>query len=453
MGYTKIWTISTRLDHSLDYITNPDKTKYKLDIEAVEGPEKYITNKDKTESALYIDAFNCSKQNAVKQMIDTQYKKGKSQRVDGILAFHIVQSFKEFETTPEVAHQCGVELVERLFADRFQVVLATHVDKDHLHNHIILNAVSFKDGYKYRNQFKDYYGGIRSVSDQICREHCLYVIEHPRHKGMSYVEWMKENEGQSIRQYVREELDSIIQSSYTMQDFWKKLEQRGYQITRRGSQYKYTSFIPAMGTKRIRLDKLGKYYTEEAINERIIANRNGIKIASPSELSNKGFDYGNTYKNANPTKLKGFTALYYHYMYLFGVIKKKQTPQRVSFYMRDELIKFDRYKKQFEFMYKNEIETGTQLSEYRKSKEDKINDLIEQRKKLYASKNEDNEQEIKSKAQAINDELRALRKEIKMCNAIALDSYKISQKQQKVQELQKQAEMEAKANEHKRRGR
>lgn len=128
MGYTKIWTISTRLDHSLDYITNPDKTKYKLDIEAVEGPEKYITNKDKTESALYIDAFNCSKQNAVKQMIDTQYKKGKSQRVDGILAFHIVQSFKEFETTPEVAHQCGVELVERLFADRFQVVLATQVD-------------------------------------------------------------------------------------------------------------------------------------------------------------------------------------------------------------------------------------------------------------------------------------------------------------------------------------
>ena len=104
-------------------------------------------------------------------------------------------------------------------------------------------------------------------------------------------------------------------------------------------------------------------------------------------------------------------------------------------------------------MYKNEIETGSQLSEHRKLKEEKINDLIEQRKKLYASKTEDNEQEIKSKAQAINDELRALRKEIKMCNAIALDSYKISQKQQKVQELQKQADMEAKANEHKRRGR
>lgn len=453
MGYTKIWTISTRIDHSLDYITNPEKTKYKLDIEAVEGPEKYITNKDKTESALYIDVFNCSRENAVKQMIKTQYEKGKGQRVDGILAFHVVQSFKEFETTPDVAHQCGVELVKRLFADRFQVVLATHVDKDHLHNHIIFNAVSFKDGYKYRNQFKDYYGGIRSISDQICREHCLYVIEHPRHKGMSYVEWMKEKQGMSIRQYVREELDSIIQSSYTMQDFWKKLEHRGYKVTRRGSQYKYTSFIPPMGTKRIRLDKLGKYYTEEAINERIIANRNGIKIASPSELSNKGFDYGSTYNKANPTKLKGFVALYYHYLYLFGVIKKKQVPQRVTFYMREELIKFERYKKHFEFMYKNEIETGTQLSEYRKSKEDKINDLVEQRKLLYSSKNEDNEQEVQKQIEKINAELRKLRKEVKMCNAIALDSYKISQKQQKVQELINQAEMEAKANEHKRRSR
>ena len=122
-------------------------------------------------------------------------------------------------------------------------------------------------------------------------------------------------------------------------------------------------------------------------------------------------------------------------------------------YMRDELIKFDRYKKQFEFMYKNEIETGTQLSEYRKSKEDKINDLVEQRKMLYASKTEENEQEVKAKAQAINDELRELRKEVRMCNSISRDSYKISQKQQKAQELQQQAEMEANANEHKRRGR
>jgi len=121
--------------------------------------------------------------------------------------------------------------------------------------------------------------------------------------------------------------------------------------------------------------------------------------------------------------------------------------------MRDELIKFDRYKKQFEFMYKNEIETGTQLSEYRKSKEEKINDLVEQRKMLYASKTEENEQEIKAKAQSINDELRNLRKEVRICNSISLDSYKISQKQLKAQELQKQAEMEAKANEHKRRGR
>lgn len=450
MAITKIWKVASSLSTSVNYIINPEKTGCSLNAEAVGDVEQYILDSKKTENAVYVRSYNCGTEKASKRMLDTQAKFGKDKSKCGVLAYHLVQSFKDFETTPEIAHKCGLELAERLFADKYEVIVATHLDQDHLHNHILFNAVSFVDGKKYRNNFKDYFRDIRGISDSICREYCLSVIDTPKHRGMHYGEWKAEQEGKSIRQQVREELDSVIKSSYTMNEFWKILEDRGYKITRIGVQYKYTSFIPPFGAKRIRLDKLGKYYTEDAIKERVIANRNGIKLASPSELTKLGFDFGKTYSTANPKRLKGFIALYYHYLYLFGMIKKKQVPQRVSFFMRDELIKFDRYKKQFEFLYQNGIATGAQLMEYQKDKDNEINALIEKRKKLYASITAENGGVIKAEAKVINDELRKLRKDVKLCSAISRDSYKISHKKQYAQELINQAEKEMKENEHKR---
>ncbi len=121
--------------------------------------------------------------------------------------------------------------------------------------------------------------------------------------------------------------------------------------------------------------------------------------------------------------------------------------------MRDELIKLDRYQKQFKFLYKNNIETGTQLSEYQKAKEREIDDLVNERKLLYASRTEENADEVKDEADKINTKLRELRKEVKMCKAISVDSYKISQKYKQAKALIKQAELEVMQNEHKRRGR
>ena len=387
-------------------------------------------------------------------MLKTQDKKGKSHRIDGVLGYHIIQSFKDFETTPEIAHQAGTEFVKRLFADNYEAVVATHLDKDHLHNHIIINSVSFKSGYKYRNNFKDYFGDIRGYSDQICREYCLTVIK-PKHKGMSYPEWQAlQNNKKTIRGQVRIDLDEIIKGAYTMNEFWKMLEERGFKICRRAPKYEYTSFIPPYGTKQIRLDKLGPEYTEDAIRERIITARNNIRVASPTELPKRRvYKYKGDFKNVKPKKLKGFVALYFHYMYLFKIIPKRSTPQRISFFMRDELIKLERYQKQFKFLYKNNIETGTQLSDYQKAKESEIDDLVNERKMLYSTRTEENEDEIKGKAEKINTKLRELRKDVKLCKAIAVDSYKISQKYSQAQALMKQAELEVMQDEHKRRGR
>ena len=244
MAITKIWTVKSRLDSSLNYIANPDKTSIKPDIDAVEGVIKYIKNEDKTENCLYVKAYNCTTDNPYADMIDTQEFFGKAGHKNAVLAYHLVQSFKDFETTPEIAHKCGLELAERLFADKYEVVVATHLDHAHLHNHLIINSVSYVDGYKYRNNFKDYFIDIRGISDQICRENCLSVIEHPQRRGMHYAEWLALKEGRpTIRGSIRRDIDEIIKCSYTMEQFWQNLKKRGFVIHRKGPNIKYTSII------------------------------------------------------------------------------------------------------------------------------------------------------------------------------------------------------------------
>ena len=454
MAITKIWSVKSRLDTSLKYIANPDKTTLQPDIEAVEGVIKYIKNNDKTEQCKYVKAYNCTADKAFSEMMETQEFFGKAGRKNSVLAYHLVQSFKDFETTPEIAYKCGLELAERLFADKYEIVVATHLDHKHLHNHIIINAVSYLDGYKYRNNFKDYFIDIRGISDQICIENCLSVIEHPKRRGMHYGEWLALKEGRpTIRGSIRRDIDEIIKCSYTMDQFWQNLKKRGFVVHRKGPNIKYTSIIAPNAKRPMRLDNLGEGYSEAEILERIIATRNGIITAAPSEMPKKQYKFRGSLKNVKGKKLKGFMALYFHYLYLFKKIQRKQTPQRVSFFMREEMIKFDRYQKQFKFLFSHDIETGEQLQKYQQSKEAEIDILITQRKKLYDERNDENCDEVKEKAKAINTELNELRKEIRMCKAIFKDSYKIAEKQRQAMALQEQADKELMKDEHKRRSR
>ena len=454
MAITKIWSVKSRLDTSLKYIANPDKTTLQPDIEAVEGVIKYIKNNDKTEQCKYVKAYNCTVDKAFSEMMETQEFFGKAGRKNSVLAYHLVQSFKDFETTPEIAYKCGLELAERLFADKYEVVVATHLDHKHLHNHIIINAVSYLDGYKYRNNFKDYFIDIRGISDQICIENCLSVIEHPKRRGMHYGEWLALKEGRpTIRGSIRRDIDEIIKCSHTMDQFWQNLKKRGFVVHRKGPNIKYTSIIAPNAKRPMRLDNLGEGYSESEILERIIATRNGIITAAPSEMPKKQYKFRGSLKNVKGKKLKGFMALYFHYLYLFKKIQRKQTPQRVSFFMREEMIKFDRYQKQFKFLFSHDIETGEQLQKYQQSKEAEIDILITQRKKLYDERTDENCDEVKEKAKAINTELNELRKEIRMCKAIFKDSYKIAEKKRQAMALQEQADKELMKDEHKRRSR
>ena len=442
MAVVKVYAVRSKLKRAVEYAANEDKTSLDNIIE-------YAANPDKTEQRLFETAINCSSvENAYKEMMATKKKYGKE---DKVLAYHYIESFKPGEVTPELAHKIGVEFARECFGDRFEVVIGTHLDRHHLHNHIVVNSVSFVDGGKFRSTPKSYYNEIRKVSDRLCREYGLSVIDDPQHKGMHYAEWKAANEGKpTIRGQVREELDEIIKSSPTMQIFWRELKRRGYVVHRRGENIKYTSIIPPFGKRPVRLDKLGAEYSEESIRQRIIARQNGIYIMQPSQLK-KVYKVKGNIRTAPRKKLKGFQALYFHYLYLFKKIRRKRTPQRVSFFMRDELIKMERYQKQFRFLYDNNIETSEQLEQYQSKQEARINDLVEQRKTLYKERNSEDEQgkeKITRQVTVINGILKECRSDVRMCKAIFADAEKLEEKYRQAQTLSKQAIKEAEVSKH-----
>ena len=429
MATTKIWDIKGRLDSLINYAANPEKTDGKnydqKQIQALHNVMEYASDDYKTEKRLYVSGVNTTPDAAKHKMQQTKLRYDKT---GGIVAFHAIQSFMPGEITPELAHEIGKRLAKEMWGDRFEVVIATHLNKSHLHNHFVINSVSFIDGKKYYDNTRNY-NLMKKISDRLCEEHKLSVIRNPKGKGKHYAEWLAEKKGYpTMRAQIRDELDEIIKCSYSMTQFWRILEERGYVICRRKPQYAYTSFLPPCSKKQFRLDKLGPDYTEEAIAERIRTARNGIRVFKESKP-----DYNDWLKKYKPIKLKGFKALYYHYLYLFGRIRKKETPQRVSFYLREELTKFERYQKQFHFLYENDIESTGQLNEVKQTTENKISELTAKRSRLYHNP------DAKSEIADVNKELKELRSRLRMCNNILQDAERINGHYSRAIELEQQA--------------
>jgi hypothetical protein len=220
-----IWHIKGRLSDLIAYVENPEKTVPK-GTEDFFNVFSYIQNPQKTADGSFVTAINCLKQTALRQMILTKQRYGKE---DKYIAWHGYQSFQPGEVTPERCHEIGVKLAQEMWGDKFQVIVTTHLDKGHLHNHFCFNSVSFRDGKKY-NYSKSEQQRLRDTSDRLCREYDLSVIEHGR-KAPSRPVWLDEQNGKPTRYNIyRADVWEAVNGSRTVEMMEKYLRRKGYLI-------------------------------------------------------------------------------------------------------------------------------------------------------------------------------------------------------------------------------
>lgn len=457
MATTSIWRVKGWLGKVVIYAENPEKTanpKFYADRELTEqdGQQlsdviRYAVNSEKTQETggedgtplhRFVSGINCSPNTARDEMLAVKKRFGKK---DGTVAYHGYQSFAPGEATPEMAHGIGMKLAARLWGDRYQVIVATHLDKEnHLHNHFVLNTVSFVDGIKYHRTKKDYHD-MQAVSDELCREYGLSVIEHPQQgRGKQYGEWRAEQEQRPTwRGLIRTDIDEAIRQSMTERQFFDALRKKGYAV----KIGKDISVRPPGKERFVRLIRnFGEDYSIEQIRRRILSQTRAEK--KPSEPTRQVIRirlFGSLKKTR---KITGFRALYFHYCYLLGIFPKnrpQQSRKRLHFLLREDLLKLDAITAETRLLIGHRIDTAEQLFCYRDEVNGKIEALTSDRKQLYkaqrtAAVKSDPEKaaEVKAQIAALSKELAALRKEVVLCNSIAERSGVIQEKIKAVRE-------------------
>lgn len=419
MATTAIWKVKGNLGQVVNYAANPDKTTLTVeDFQGLRDVMDYATQDYKTEEQRYVSGVNCAPEIAREQMMMVKRQFGKE---GGIIAFHGYQSFAPGEVTPEQAHEIGVELAQRLWGDRFQVVVATHLDREHIHNHFVLNSVSFVDGKKY-NDCKASYALMRQASDQLCREYGLSVIEAPEQgRTMSYDTWEAQQKGKPTWYgQIRRDVDACIAHSFLFEHFLANLKKQGYAV----KTGKYIAVRPPGKERFVRLKTLGDDYTEEAIRERIRAHEQAPRRPAPRTTPKRCYKIQH-----KPRKLTGFRALYFHYLYLLGKLKKPTASPRRRRYMTDEIIKFDRYVEQGRLLTKYCIDTWEQLNMLEEAIQGELDALCSQRKGLYTAKRKNpTGTDLSPAILSINQSIKNLRRELKVCGRIEADGPTIRQK-------------------------
>ena len=438
------------------YAENPEKTanpKFYADRELTEhdGQQltdviRYAVNSEKTQEKgnedgaplhRFVSGINCSPSTARDEMLAVKKRFGKE---SGTVAYHGYQSFAPGEATPELAHEIGVKLATRLWGDRYQVIIATHLDKEnHLHNHIVVNTVSFADGIKYHRTRKDYHE-MQTVSDELCREYGLSVIEHPQQgRGKQYGEWRAEQEQRPTwRGLIRADIDEAVRQAMTERQFFDALRKKGYTV----KVGKDISVRPPGKERFVRLIRnFGEDYSIEQIRRRILSQTRAEK--KPSEPTRQVIRIRLLGSLEKTRKITGFRALYFHYCYLLGVFPENKPKQnrRLHFLLREDLRKMDAITAETRLLVRNRIDTAEQLFSYQSEVKGRIAAMTDERKQLYklqrtAAVKADPEKtaEIKKRISALSKELAALRKEVFLCDDIAGRSGVIKEKIKAVRE-------------------
>ena len=330
---------------------------------------KYILNRDKTEGHTLTAHLNCDPGRECRQMLDTKRAYGKE---DGVMYYHIIQSFKPGEVTPELALEIAKEFAQEHLPG-YETVIAVHVDRQHIHAHLIFNSVNADTGEKYHSNVQTYYQHIRATSDRLCREHGLSVIMQGQpSQAVSYIEWLRRSKGQpTFRTMLEADLRAAIDSANDLGHFYLLMEHMGYEIhhgNRLGFRLRGQDRFMYPGRKN-------GLFTEEGIRAAIEGNLTAIEAGlRPAIVRRPAY---RPYKK-HP-KYTGFMALYVHYLYVLGKAGQRRYPPRASPQLRQEVMKAERYRAQFAFLRENEISTSEDMTAFQSRTEDTLADLTKQR--------------------------------------------------------------------------
>ena len=408
MAYTSVIPVR-RLDRAVKYVMNKEKTT----AVSLQDALDYAANRDKTEQSCFESSYACTLETAFADMRQTKERWHKS---GGVQGYHLVQSFAAGEVSPELAHQIAKELADRVLGGRYEYVIGTHLNTGHIHSHIVWNSVSRIDGKKYHSNGKSYVTEIRAVSDELCRKYKLSVIdtENSHHVAKPYAEWLAEKNGQPTwRTAIRQDVDEAIQQSLTWRQFLGALEHKGYEV-RMGR--KYPVLRPPGKERFVRFKTLGKRYTPEAIQTRILYPQSYHPyVENPPTIQ-----HGRLHSGKKPhSKLTGLRALYYRYLYELGALPRK--PRRPSYAVRQDAYKLDQRIRQMEFLSKHNIDTLAQLETHRKALQTEIGQLQTKRKQL--PKTDD----VQLQCESVHTALKQLRQEERLCRKIAEHSLEVQQ--------------------------
>ena len=431
MACTGFWPVKSRLKDVLLYAENPDKTtdrKY-LD-EDLWAALRYAENKDKTDQTMYVSGINCIPQRAYECMMETKKRFGK---LGGNVAYHGFQSFKTGEVTPEEAHKIGMATARIMWGSEYEVLVTTHLNTDNLHNHFVVNSVSFKTGRKFENHIRDHVE-LRKISDELCKEHGKSVIPFTHFYGNKKVYWAKKS-GMTHRQMLQGDLDEALSECCSEGELYRYLERLGYKIVR-DSDYVHISVI-AEGWKRpLRISSLGEAYSKENIRDRLEENQHKPDMGLFHPPEKKRTPLLEATKHI-PIPVGEYPLLVTYEVVIAliqvysGDTSKEKILRPLHPSMRAELARLDQYTEDVTLLAQNKIETIEDLLKFQNGLQEQISELEQERYKLRLkirrAKTPEIAEDLKQQAKEITKQITPLRKQFKSTLRIAERSPKIKE--------------------------
>lgn len=446
MATVGFWPVRNNLKSVIDYAENPDKTTEKeyLDDDLFNAL-RYAENDDKTDRKLFVSGINCSKFTAYEEMTAIKKRYGDRGKV---VAYHGYQSFASGEVTPEQAHAIGVETARRMWGNRHQVIVTTHLNTDNLHNHFVVNSVSFKDGLKFRNQIGDH-KELRKISDAICREQGLSVLENSDFYGGHKKDyWIHKNGQKTHQDILREDIEYCLTYASTTYEFERQLGGLGYTIDPTRFSVKAKNW-----GKAVRLAKIG--FTKDIVNERLQQNRdnryfhtlewNNHLPYKPKKFPLEGllkeleFDIEHSYKPETVL----VAVLFYILITVFKIIYEMKDTILLSPDLRAAEKDLKAYIADYQFLQSNHIHTIPELQNCITKTQEQIADLEAERNKISNKirrpKSPEEQAENKERRKAVTTEITPLRKKLKQAEKILEKSPHLYELLKTEHELEKKA--------------